>query len=101
MKSRLAPSALTLAFALLAGGFALGCGSVDPSANHRGAGGDGSGGDGSGGTKPEGPLLPWAVGNNWTYRITKDGVVSLKTTTIGDLEPVGGAGPTPMRWRTT
>ena len=69
-----------------------GCGSVDPSDN-PGAGGDGAGGDGGGGPQPEGPLLPWSVGNEWTYRITKDGVTSLKTTTIGDLEPVGGEGP--------
>jgi hypothetical protein len=65
----------------------VGCGSVDP-ANQGGEGGAG-GADNA----PEGPLLPWAVGNKWTYKITKDGVVSLKTTTIGDLEPVGGDGP--------
>jgi len=63
-----------------------GCGSSDP-ADHDGAGGDGSG------PEPEGPLLPWAVGNKWTYRVTKDGVTGLKTTTIGDLEAVGGDGP--------
>ncbi len=90
MKFRLTPSALTCA--IVACGFVLGCGSVDPAANHPGAGGDGSGGDSSG-PKPEGPLLPWAVGNNWTYQVTKDGVVSLKTTSIGDLETVGGDGP--------
>jgi hypothetical protein len=37
--------------------------------------------------------LPWAVGNQWTYQVTKAGVVSLKTTTIGEAEPVGGEGP--------
>jgi hypothetical protein len=36
--------------------------------------------------------LPWAVGNKWTYQVTKAGVVSLKTTTIGEAEPVGGEG---------
>ena len=90
MKLRLTPSALTCA--VLACRLPLGCGSVDPANNHPGAGGDGSGGE-SGGAKPEGPLLPWAVGNSWTYRITKDDEVSLKTTTIGDLETVGGDGP--------
>lgn len=39
------------------------------------------------------PLLPWAVGNTWSYQVTKDGVVSLKTTTIGEEEVVGGSGP--------
>ena len=67
----------------------LGCGSVDP-ADH---GGDASGGAGGSGAVPEGPLLPWAVGNNWTYNVDKAGVVSQKTTTIGALEAVGGDGP--------
>lgn len=69
----------------------LGCGSVDPSDKPEGVGGDGAGGNGGG--VAEGPLLPWAVGNAWTYRVTKDGVTTLKTTTIGDLEEVGGDGP--------
>lgn len=64
----------------------LACGSVDP-ADNQGAAGS------SGDPLPEGPLLPWAVGNNWTYQVTKDGVTSLKTTTIGELEAVGGMGP--------
>ena len=82
MKLRLLLPALTLAL--------LGCGTVDPS-NPSGGAGNGAGGDG--GSQPEGPLLPWAVGNSWTYRVTKDGVTTLKTTTIGDLEEVGGDGP--------
>lgn len=61
-------------------------GSGAPSGDNGGAGGDA-------GNPLTGPLLPWAVGNNWTYRVTQDGVVSLKTTTIGDLEKVGGDGP--------
>ena len=65
----------------------LACGNVDPADNQGAAGSDG------GGPLPEGPLLPWAVGNNWTYQVTKDGVSSIKTTTIGDLEAVGGDGP--------
>jgi hypothetical protein len=65
----------------------LACGSVDPADQ------PGSGGDGGSSPRPEGPLLPWAVGNTWTYRVTKDGVVTLKTTTIGETETVGGDGP--------
>jgi len=40
-----------------------------------------------------GPLLPWAVGNSWTYRVTEDGTVGTKTSVIGEQEPVGGEGP--------
>jgi hypothetical protein len=39
------------------------------------------------------PLLPWQVGNSWTYRITKNGSVSEKTTVVGDEEMIGGDGP--------
>lgn len=40
------------------------------------------------------PLLPWQVGNSWTYRITEPGEVTTeKTTTIGPAELVGGVGP--------
>jgi hypothetical protein len=82
MKSRVTSSSLTLAS--LACLLLFGCGSVDtkPDENTGGAG-----------PAPEGELLPWAVGNNWTYQVTKAGVVSLKTTTIGEAEPVGGDGP--------
>jgi len=54
-----------------------------------------TGGGGSSGSPPMslGPLLPWAVGNSWTYRVTEDGVVTTKQTTVGELEPVGGVGP--------
>lgn len=69
------------------------CGSVDPSAPPDSPGAGGEAGGGNGPVGPEGPLLPWVLGNKWTYRITKDGVTSVKTTTIGDLEPVGGDGP--------
>lgn len=70
------------------------CGSVDPSdPQNPGTGGEGAGGSGNGTPGPEGPLLPWVEGNKWTYRITKDGVTSVKTTTIGELEAVGGVGP--------
>ncbi len=60
------------------------CGSEDPSKN-SGAGGEGAAVDG--------PLLPWAVGNAWTYRVTEDGAVSTKVTTIMEQQPVGGGGP--------
>jgi hypothetical protein len=100
----------------------VGCGSVDPSEPQQptggsggvssgGGSGQGGGGSGKGGggssagngaagegeagdsAGPQVPLLPWAQGNQWTYSITKDGVTSVKTTTIGELEPVGGDGP--------
>ena len=82
MKSRVTPSSLTLAS--LGCLLLFGCGSVDtkPDENTGGAG-----------PAAEGELLPWAVGNNWTYEVTKAGVVSIKTTTIGEAEPVGGDGP--------
>jgi hypothetical protein len=37
--------------------------------------------------------LPWAPGNTWTYRVTQDGIVTEKTTTVGDEVEVGGTGP--------
>jgi hypothetical protein len=41
-----------------------------------------------------GDLLPFQAGNSWTYRVSDDGVVTTKVTTIGPaLEPVGGIGP--------
>jgi hypothetical protein len=90
MKSRLTAAPMTLAS--LACLLLFGCGSVDPTADQPGAGGDGSGGAASE-PLPDGPILPWAVGNTWTYKVTKDGVEALKTTTIGELESVGGDGP--------
>ena len=41
----------------------------------------------------EGEMLPWKTGNTWTYVVNDEGVVSMKETTIGDIEPVGGTGP--------
>jgi hypothetical protein len=60
------------------------CGSEDPGQT-AGAGGDGP-------TVLRGPLLPFAVGNAWTYQVTEDTDVSTKVTTIGEKEPVGGEG---------
>ena len=42
---------------------------------------------------PEGAMLPWKTGNTWTYAVNDEGIVSVKETTVGDMEPVGGAGP--------
>jgi hypothetical protein len=39
------------------------------------------------------PLLPWAEGNSWTYRVTDGADISTKTTTIGSKGTVGGSGP--------
>jgi hypothetical protein len=85
----------------------LACGNVDPADNMQqaGTGGDGAGaggtetGGGGGGAAgapnmlPEGALLPWAVGNTWTYRVTKDGIVTEKVTTVGEEQEIGGTGP--------
>ena len=103
----------TLTSAVLALGLAFGCGSVDPADNQPSAGsggsaaGEGTGNTSSGGTDPGEagtgggsggepqlePLLPWDVGNSWTYEVTQDGVTTIKTTTVGELEEVGGMGP--------
>lgn len=48
---------------------------------------------GGAGPAASGSLLPWAVGNRWTYQVTEDGEVSTKVNTIGEQEPVGGEGP--------
>jgi hypothetical protein len=115
-------SSTTGASALLALGLAFACGSVDPADNQPSAGsggsaaGEGSGNTSNGGAEPSEagagpggsggsggsgggeepqlePLLPWNVGNTWTYEVTKDGVTTIKTTTVEDLEEVGGTGP--------
>ena len=56
--------------------------------------------DAGGGSTPDssapmttGPLLPWKQGNTWTYRVTGDGEQSMKVTTVGALEAIGGTGP--------
>jgi hypothetical protein len=80
-----------------AGGDGMGdVGNVGGDAGSGGVAGNHLGGDGQGGSPdvmPAGSLLPWAVGNSWTYRVTKGAVVTQKTITIGDLEEVGGLGP--------
>jgi hypothetical protein len=39
------------------------------------------------------PFLPWKEGNTWTYRVTEQGVASMKVVTIFAEEYVGGEGP--------
>jgi hypothetical protein len=56
-----------------------GCGGEDPAA--------------SAASTTSGSLLPWKVGNTWTYQVTADGEVSTKINTVGGLEKVGGVGP--------
>jgi hypothetical protein len=105
MQHRFAFKLSVLAASLLVTNALLGCGDVDPGINMppAGAAGDAnSGGDGTGGSEgaagmpgvvPEGALLPWVTGNTWSYRVTNAGVVSEKTTTVGELQEVGGMGP--------
>lgn len=91
-----------LPLALLLFAFLAGCGSTEPVAP-TGAGGVGGGGGGdsdAGGdggpstcARPTGPLLPWKVGNKWTYAVVEAAQVSQKVTTIEGLEVVGGQGP--------
>lgn len=52
-----------------------------------------AGSESDGGTPGEGSLFPLVEGNSWTFRVTEGGSVSMKTQTIGALEPVGGSGP--------
>jgi hypothetical protein len=116
MKSSFLPSLFSpvlWAGAVLTAGLVFACGDVDPQDKNNDGGskstaGDGSGNNAGGGSDPVGgggaggggggggnllPLLPFKVGNSWTYQVTKDGVTTEKTTTIGDLEKVGGSGP--------
>jgi hypothetical protein len=62
-----------------------GCGSSDPGADPDAGGGSCQ--------RAAGPLLPWKVGNKWTYKVTQDGEITQKVTTIEVAEPVGGTGP--------
>jgi hypothetical protein len=95
----------SLGSSLLAASLTFACGSVDPAGPQTGGGAGGGGGGGSAGAASLAgapaesgaagasalaePLLPWAEGNTWTYRVTKDGVATNKTTTVGALEAVG------------
>jgi hypothetical protein len=72
-----------------------GCGSTDPSPPGSGGNDGGRNGDSGGSTceRPGGALLPWKVGNKWTYTVTEAGLVTQKITTIEAMEMVGGMGP--------
>jgi hypothetical protein len=74
------PAAAAIAVAIAVAGGA--CGSMDPGGNADG-----------GCLAAEGALLPWKTGNTWTYQVNNEGVVGMKQTTVGDMEPVGGTGP--------
>jgi hypothetical protein len=75
----------TLTYALLPlAHLMVGCGSSDPGANADG---------GNACERAMGQLLPWNVGNKWKYKVTQDGEVTEKITTIEAAEPVGGTGP--------
>lgn len=76
--------------ASMGGTTAGGAGNVAGTGSTEGGGGSAAGSAGMPSTEP---LLPWAMGSSWTYRVTSGGMSSLKTTTIGALEKVGGTGP--------
>jgi hypothetical protein len=91
MSFRPLPSALLLSLFLALGAFASGCGSQDPSKKDDSSTAGAAGA--SNADLPTGPLYPWTVGNNWTYKVTDEGVETIKTTTIEKADRVGGAGP--------
>ncbi|MGC4093957.1 MAG: hypothetical protein QM756_39830 [Polyangiaceae bacterium] len=70
----------------------LGLGALLSLSTLAGCGSDAPTDTGTGADASE-PLLPWAIGNTWTYRVTEDGVVSEKTTTVMQADKVGGTGP--------
>jgi len=77
----------TFCLTLLPVALLVGCGSTDPGAT------DGDGG-GSSCTLAAGELLPWKIGNKWTYKIVEAGQQAPnKVTTIESAEVVGGTGP--------
>ncbi len=79
------PYALPLSLFLL---LLSACGSEEPLVSSGGMDG-GVPGDAS-----SAPLLPWKTGNRWTYQVTDEtGEESIKVTTVGALEAVGGVGP--------
>ena len=75
-------SSIILALSLSASSLSLACGSDAPPP-----------GSGDGGPKATGPVLPWKVGNRWTYRVTDGGTVTTKETIIEEETTVGGDGP--------
>lgn len=72
-------------------GLALSGGCVEDADTAKGTGADAGNSDAS--TADPGVVLPWTVGNNWTYKVTDKGVSTEKTTTIEAEEVIGGTGP--------
>jgi hypothetical protein len=71
-------------------GSASGGEGTSPNGGEPAAAGNGAGGEPA---TSDAPLLPWNVGNSWTYDVNKNGTVTEKTTVVGALEVVGGSGP--------
>lgn len=65
--------------------------------NNNGGGQTDAGQDAGTAPNPSRTLLPWRTGNTWTYRVTNNGVTSMKVTTVGPEEQVGGSGPNATR----
>ena len=94
-----------LALILAVASLPAGCGGSEPGDDNSTGGTSAAGGStatgstagtGGGGAAPMpiGDLLPWKEGNTWTYRVTDDaGNSTVKRTTVGPLELVGGTGP--------
>lgn len=53
----------------------------------------GTGDDTTAVERTTGELLPWKVGNTWTYQVTGDGEQTTKVVTLEAEEAVGGSGP--------
>jgi len=71
-----------------------GMGGSAGTSGEAGVGGAAGSTGGAGALPPgEGSFFPLTTGNSWTFRVTDAGVVTMKTQTIGPLEPVGGTGP--------
>ncbi len=71
---------VTVATVVLAAIASVGCGDTNLAAAPTGA-------------PNQDVLLPWTTGNTWTYRIDDEGIVGTKETVVGEMEVVGGTGP--------
>jgi hypothetical protein len=78
----------------LLGGASSNLGGTSTTGGSASTGSTSSAGSGTGGAPTAMlSLLPWKVGNAWTYQVTAAGVVSSKVTTVEAAELVGGTGP--------